>query len=120
MTYIVLVFIMYTTKILKIIQEYENDIMFDLEADNVSYVVSYDELNKIIIIKEADTYLSDGDEWGVIDSKTNYYTIDTIKGVSIKEYVQTLTYFFNNSYALRHEYDIFDRIVFDDDVTIIS
>lgn len=111
---------MYTTKILEIVKEYEKDIMFDLEADNVSYVVSYDELNKSIIIKEADTYLSNGDDFGVIDSKTNYYTIDIIKGVSIKEYVQTLTHFFNNSYALRYEYDIFDRIVFDDDPTIIS
>ena len=112
---------MYTTKILRVIQEYENDIMFDLESDHVSYVISYDELDKSIIIKEADTYLSDGDEWGVIDSKTNYYTIDIIKNISIKEYVQTLTYFFNNSYALRHEYDdIFGKIVFDDDPTIIS
>ena len=111
---------MYTTKILKIIQEYENDVMFDLEANHVSYVVSYDELNKSIIIKEADTYLSNGDDFGVIDSKTNYYTIDVIKDVSIKEYVQTLTYFFNNSYALRHDYGIFDKIVFDDDINIIS
>ena len=111
---------MYTTKILEIIQEYESDIMFDLEANHVSYVVSYDELNKQIIIKEADTYLSNGDDFGVIDSKTNYYTIDIIQGVSIKEYVQTLTYFFNNSYALKYEYDIFDRIVFDDDINIIS
>ena len=111
---------MYTTKILETIKEYEKDIMFDLEANHVSYVVSYDELNKQIIIKEADTYDSDSDEWGFIDSKTNYYTIDIIQGVSIKEYVQTLTYFFNNSYALKYEYDIFDRIVFDDDITIIS
>ena len=110
----------YTTKILETVKEYESDIMFDLEADNVSYVISYDELDKSIIIKEADTYLSNGDDFGVIDSKTNYYTIDTIKGVSIKEYVQTLTYFFNNSYALRYEYDILDRIVFDDDINIIS
>ena len=110
----------YTTKILKTIQAYDNDIMYDMEANYVSYVVSYDELNKSIIIKEADTYLSDGDGFGIIDSKTHYYTIDIIKDVSIKEYVQTLTYFFNNSYALRHEYGIFDRIVFDDDVTIIS
>lgn len=111
---------MYTTKILEIIQEYENDIMFDLEAEHISYVIGYDELNKSIIIKEADTYLSNGDDFGVIDSKTNYYTIDIIQDVSIKEYVQTLTYFFNNSYALRYEYDILDKIVFDDDPTIIS
>lgn len=110
----------YTTKILDIIQAYDNDIMFDVEANNVSYVVSYDELNKSIIIKESDTYLSDGDDFGVIDSKTNYYTIEIIQGVSIKEYVQTLTYFFNNSYAYKHEYSIFNKIVFDDDVTIIS
>ena len=111
---------MYTTKILRTIKEYENDVMFDLEANHVSYVVSYDELNKTIIIKEADTYLSDGDDFGVIDSKTNYYTIDIIQDVSIKEYVQTLTYFFNNSYAYKHEYSVFNKIVFDDDPTIIS
>ena len=111
---------MYTTKILETIKEYENDIMFDLEANHVSYVVSYNELDKSIIIKEADTYDSDSDEWGFIDSKTKYYTIDIIKGVSIKEYVQTLTYFFNNSYALKYEYDVFNKIVFDDDPTIIS
>ena len=111
---------MYTTKILRTIQEYENDVMFDLEAEHISYVIGYDELNKSIIIKEADTYLSNGDDFGVIDSKTNYYTIDIIQDVSIKEYVQTLTYFFNNSYALRYEYDILDKIVFDDDPTIIS
>ena len=112
---------MYTSKILRTIQKYEHDIMFDLESNYISYVISYNELDKSIIIKEADTYLSDGDDFGVIDSKTNYYTIDIIKDVSIKEYVQTLTYFFNNSYALRHEYDdIFGRIVFDDDITIIS
>ena len=111
---------MYTTKILDIIQEYENDVMFSLEANHVSYVVSYDELNKQIIIKEADTYDSDSDEWGFIDSKTNYYTIDIIQGVSIKEYVQTLTYLFNNSYAYKHEYSVFNKIVFDDDPTIIS
>ena len=111
---------MYTTKILRIIQEYENDVMFDLEANYISYVISYDELDKSIIIKEADTYLSDGDDFGVIDSKTNYSVIDIIKDVSIKEYVQTLTYFFNNSYALRYEYDILDKIVFDDDINIIS
>ena len=110
----------YTTRILDSIQEYENDVMFDVEANNVSYVVSYDELNKQIIIKEADTYDSDSDAWGFIDSKTNYYTIDIIHDVSIKEYVQTLTYFFNNSYAYKHEYDVFNKIVFDDDVTIIS
>ena len=110
----------YTTRILDSIQEYENDIMYDMEANNVSYVVSYDELNKQIIIKEADTYLSDGDNFGDIDSKTNYYTIDIIQDVSIKEYVVTLTYFFNNSYALKYEYSVFNKIVFDDDVTIIS
>ena len=111
---------MYTTKILETIQEYENDVMFDLESNHVSYVISYNELDHSIIIKEADTYLSDGDDFGVIDSKTKYYTIDVIRNVTIKEYVQTLTYFFNNSYALRHEYSIFGKIVFDDDVTIIS
>ena len=110
----------YTTRILDSIQEYENDVMFDLEAEHVSYVVSYDELSKNIIVKEADTYLSDGDDFGVIDSKTNYYTIDIIQDVSIKEYVQTLTYFFNNSYAYKHEYSVFNKIVFDDDPTIIS
>ena len=110
----------YTTKILKTIQEYEDDIMFDLEANYISYVISYDELNKHIILKESDTYLFDGDEWGMVDSKTNYYNIDIIKDVSIKEYVQTLTYFFNNSYVLKDEYDVFNKIVFDDDVTIIS
>ena len=47
---------MYTTKILDIIQEYENDVMFSLEANHVSYVVSYDELNKQIIIKEVIKY----------------------------------------------------------------
>ena len=51
----------YATKILDSIQEYENDIMFDTEANNVSYVISYDELNKHIIIKESATYLFDGD-----------------------------------------------------------
>lgn len=111
---------MYTTKILRTIQEYDDDIMFDLEAEHVSYVISYDELNKSIIIKEADTYLSNGDNFGDIDSKTNYYTIDIIQDVSIKEYVVTLTYFFNNSYALKYEYSVFNKIVFDDDVTIIS
>ena len=110
----------YTNKILRTIQEYENDIMYDIEANNVSYVISYDELNKQIIIKEADTYLSDGDNFGDIDSKTNYYTIDIIQDVSIKEYVVTLTYFFNNSYARKYEYSVFNKIVFDDDPTIIS
>lgn len=110
----------YTTKILDTIENYENDIMYDIEAYHVSYVISYDELNKQIIIKEADTYDSDSDEWGFIDSKTNYYTIDIIQGVSIKEYVQTLTYLFNNSYAYKHEYSVFNKIVFDDDPTIIS
>lgn len=110
----------YTTKILNIIQQYENDIMFSLDANHVSYVISYDELNKQITIKEADTYYFDGDSFGDIDSKINYYTIDIIKNVSIKEYVLTLTYFFNNSYVLKDQYDIFNKIVFDDDVTIIS
>lgn len=110
----------YTTKILDIIQEYENDIMFSLDANHVSYVIGYDELNKQITIKEADTYYRDGDNWGDIDSKTNYYTIDIIHDVSIKEYVLTLTYFFNNSYAYKHEYSVFNKIVFDDDITIIS
>ena len=112
--------IIYTNKILRTIQEYENDIMYDTEANHVSYIVSYDELNKSIIIKEADTYYFDGDNFGDIDSKTNYYTIDIIQDVSIKEYVVTLTYFFNNSYAYKHEYSVFNKIVFDDDPTIIS
>ena len=112
--------IIYTNKILRTIQEYENDIMYDMEANNVSYVISYDELNKQITIKEADTYDSNSDEWGFIDSKTNYYTIDIIQDVSIKEYVLTLTYFFNNHYALKYEYDVINKIVFDDDPTIIS
>ena len=110
----------YTTKILDIIENYENDIMYDLEAHHVSYVISYDELNRHIIIKEADTYDSNSDEWGFIDSKTTYYTIDIIHDVSIKEYVQTLTYLFNNSYAYKQEYSVFNKIVFDDDPTIIS
>ena len=110
----------YTTKILDTIQNYENDIMFDLEANYISYVISYDELNKHIVIKESATYLSDGDEWGVINQTHNYYTIDIIKDVSIKEYVQTLTYLFNNSYAYKHEYSVFNKIVFDDNPTIIS
>ena len=110
----------YTTRILDSIQEYVDDVMYDIEAHHVSYIVSYDELNKNIIIREADTYLSDGDDFGVIDSKTNYYTIDIIQGVSIKEYIQTLTYLFNNSYAYKHEYSVFNKIVFDDDPTIIS
>lgn len=110
----------YTTRILDSIQEYVDDVMYDIEAHHVSYVISYDELNNQIIIKEADTYDADSDEWGFIDSKTNYYTIDIIQGVSIKEYVQTLTYLFNNSYAYKHEYSVFNKIVFDDDPTIIS
>ena len=110
----------YTTKILDTIQDYENDIMFDLEANYVSYVISYDELNKQIIIKEADTYDSNSDEWGFIDSKTNYYTIDIIQDVSIKEYVQTLTYLFNNSYAYKQEYSVFNKVLFDDNPIIIS
>ena len=110
----------YTTKILDIIENYENDIMYDLEAHHVSYVISYDELNRHIIIKEADTYDFDSDDWGFIDSKTKYYTIDIIQGVSVKEYVQTLTYFFNNSYAYKQEYSVFNKIVFDDDPIIIS
>ena len=110
----------YTTKILETIQQYENDVMFSLEANHVSYVISYDELDKKITIKEADTYCFDGDSFGDINSKTNYYTIDTIDDVSIKEYVLTLTYFFNNHYALKYEYDVLNKIVFDDDITIIS
>ena len=110
----------YTTKILDSIQQYEDDIMFDVEANNISYVIGYDELEKSIIIKESATYLFDGDEWGSIDSKTKYCTIDVIRDVTIKEYVRTLTYFFNNSYAYRHEYSVFNKIVFDDDITIIS
>ena len=110
----------YATKILDVIQEYEDDIMFDIEANNVSYLISYDELNKSIIIKESATYLFDGDEWGFIDNKTKYYTIDVIRNVTIKEYVQTLTYLFNNSYVLKDMYSILNKIVFDDDVTIIS
>lgn len=110
----------YTTKILDTIQNYEDDIMYDMEANYISYVISYDELNKHIVIKESATYLSDGDEWGVINQTHNYYTIDIIKDVSIKEYVQTLTYLFNNSYAYKHEYSVFNKIVFDDDPTIIS
>lgn len=110
----------YTTKILKTIQAYDDDIMYDMEANHVSYIISYDELNKQIILKESDTYLFDGDEWGFIDSKTKYYTIDVIRNVTIKEYVQTLTYFFNNSYVLKDMYSILNKIVFDDDVTIIS
>ena len=110
----------YTKKILNIIQQYEDDIMFSLEANHVSYVISYDELDQKITIQEADTYYLDGDNFGDIDSKTNYYTIDIIQDVSIKEYVLTLTYFFNNSYALKYEHDVLDKIVFDDDITIIS
>lgn len=110
----------HTTKILDSIEKYENDVMFSLEANHVSYVISYDELEKSIIIKEADTYLYDGDNFGDIDSRTNYYTIDIIRNVSLKEYVLTLTYFFNNSYAYKHEYTVFNKIVFDDDITIIS
>ena len=110
----------YVTKILNIVQEYEDDIMFSLEANHISYVIGYDELNKQITIKEADTYYSDSDNWGDIDSKTNYYTIDVIQDVSIKEYVLTLTYFFNNSYVLKDMYSILNKIVFDDDITIIS
>ena len=96
----------YATKILDVIQEYEDDIMFDIEANNVSYLISYDELNKSIIIKESATYLFDGDEWGFIDNKTKYYTIDVIRNVTIKEYVQTLTYLFNNSYVLKDMYSV--------------
>ena len=110
----------YTTRILDSIQEYVDDVMYDIEAHHVSYVISYDELNRHIIIKEADTYDSNSDEWGFIDSKTNYYTIDIIHDVSIKEYVMTLTYLFNNSYAYKQEYSVFNKIVFDDDPTIIS
>ena len=110
----------YATKILDVIQEYEDDIMFDIEANNVSYLISYDELNKSIIIKECATYLFDGDEWGFIDNKTKYYTIDVIRNVTIKEYVQTLTYLSNNSYVLKDMYSILNKIVFDDNVTIIS
>lgn len=110
----------YATKILDSIQEYEDDIMFDIEANNVSYLIGYDELNKSIIIKEVATYLFDGDEWGFIDNKTKYYTIDVIRNVTTKEYVQTLTYLFNNSYVLKDMYSILNKIVFDDNVTIIS
>ena len=118
--YIIGVYMIYTTKILKTIQAYDDDIMYDMEANYVSYVISYDELNKHIILKESATYLSDGDEWGTLDQIHNYYTIDIIKDVSIKEYVQTLTYFFNNSYVLKDEYDVFNKVLFDDNVTIIS
>lgn len=110
----------YATRILDTIEEYESDVMFDIEANNVSYIITYDELNKSIILKESATYLFDGDDWGFIDNKTKYYTIDVIRNVTIKEYVQTLTYIFNNSYVLKDMYSILNKIVFDDDITIIS
>ncbi len=88
--------------VVKSVTEYEEDILFDVEAPSHWYCVTYD--NDKIILQEIDEYHYNGDEWGEICTKTNVCKIDEFE-CTLTEYVNFVIRFFNEKMLyVQHEY----------------
>ena len=63
--------------IMKVIQNIEEEVLFDVESPAHWYEIKFN--NDELIIYEIDEYDFDGDEWGTIETKTNTTEIERFK-----------------------------------------
>lgn len=89
-------------EVIKCVTEYEEEILFDVEAPQHWYEIVY-ENNKLKIL-EIDEYHFNGEEWGEIDSKHNVNVIEEFS-CEIIEYINFIIRFFKaKALYVQHEY----------------
>ena len=82
---------MLLTNVLAVVEEIEEEVLFDVEAITHWYEVSYED--KQLIIYEIDKYHENCNKWGKIIAKCNQQKIETID-CSIEEYLKFVIHFF--------------------------
>ena len=79
--------------IMKVIQNIEEEVLFDVEAPAYWYEIEFN--NDELIIYEVDEYHFDGDEWGTIETKTNTTEIKKFE-CSLIEFTNFVIQFYDN------------------------
>ena len=79
--------------IMKVIQNTEEEVLFDVEAPAYWYEIEFN--NDELIIYEVDEYHFDGDEWGTIETKTNTTEIKKFE-CSLIEFTNFVIQFYDN------------------------
>ena len=77
--------------VMKVIQNMEEEVLFDVEAPEHWYEIEY--VNNHLIIYEIDEYHYNGDEWGEIRTSTNQTAIKEFE-CSLKEFANFVIQFF--------------------------
>ena len=99
--------------VMKVIQNIEEEVLFDVEAPVHWYEIEFND-NELIIY-EVDEYHFDGDEWGEIKTSTVYDELKTFD-CSLKDFTNFVIQFFENKLQYRtHSYPqeayICDKII---------
>lgn len=79
--------------VMKVIQNIEEEVLFDVEAPAHWYEIEFN--NNELIIYEVDEYYFDGDEWGTIETKTNTTEIKRFE-CSLIEFTNFVIQFYDN------------------------
>ena len=79
--------------VMKVIQNIEEEVLFDVEAPAYWYEIEFN--NDELIIYEVDEYHFDGDEWGTIETKTNTTEIKRFE-CSLIEFTNFVIQFYDN------------------------
>ena len=79
--------------VMKVIQNIEEEVLFDVEAPAHWYEIKFN--NDELIIYEVDEYHFDGDEWGTIETKTNTTEIERFE-CSLVEFTNFVIQYYDN------------------------
>ena len=79
--------------VMKVIQNIEEEVLFDVEAPAHWYEIKFN--NDELIIYEVDEYHFDGDEWGAIETKTNTTEIERFE-CSLVEFTNFVIQYYDN------------------------
>ena len=79
--------------VMKVIQNIEEEVLFDVEAPAHWYEIKFN--NDELIIYEVDEYHFDRDEWGKIETKTNTTEIERFK-CSLIEFTNFVIQYYDN------------------------
>ena len=97
-----------------IVREYEEEVLFDVEAPEHWYEVEYRN-NNTVILYEIDEYHFNGDEVGEIETSTVYDEIESFN-CTLKEFTNFVIQFFETKLLYRnHSYPqeayVYDKII---------
>lgn len=99
------------SKILKIINDYHNDVMFDTEANHVEYRVEY--FHDHVGIFEVDVYRRPGEDFGEVEQTSNAHKIAMMDNVELKDFTRMLIDYMEFEQEWRYRYgSVYDKIDF--------